>query len=59
MSMLFTFPEVLRNRVAELVAREKLDALSPAEVAELDGYLAIEHVLRIAKARARKPPMAS
>jgi hypothetical protein len=34
--MLHTFPEILRNRVAEL-----------------DGYLEIEHVMRIAKARAR------
>lgn len=57
--MLFTFPEILRKRVAELVAREKLGDLSPAEVAELDRHLEIEHVMRVAKARARKPDLAS
>ena len=57
--MLFTVPEVLRKRVADLVAREKLGGLSPAETAELDRHLEIEHVMRIAKARARMRTLAS
>ena len=57
--MLHTYPERLRKRVAELVAREKLGGLSPTETAELDHHLEIEHVMRIAKARARMPPPAS
>lgn len=39
-------------RVSELLSREKLSELSPAEKAELDHYVSLEHILRMAKARA-------
>ena len=44
-------PEAQR-RVAELVAREKDDSLTPEEKAELDHFVELEHILRMAKARA-------
>lgn len=41
-------------RVSDLLAREKADGLSADEKAELDLYLQIEHIMRLAKARARR-----
>ena len=46
-------PEAQR-RVAELVEREKEDRLSSEEKAELDHFMELEHILRMAKARARQ-----
>jgi hypothetical protein len=46
-------PEAQR-RVAELIEREKADCLSPEEKTELDHFLELEHILRMAKARARQ-----
>jgi hypothetical protein len=43
-----------RARVADLVAREKAGALAPDERAELDHFLHVEHLMRLAKARARQ-----
>ncbi len=43
-----------RQRVAELVAREKDAGLSEAERSELDHYVQLEHIMRLAKARARR-----
>ena len=43
-----------RRRVADLIAREKTVGLSAEETAELDRYLQIEHMMRLAKARARQ-----
>ena len=43
-----------QRRVAELVAREKDAGLSADERAELDHYVELEHILRMAKARARQ-----
>jgi hypothetical protein len=40
-------------RVAELVEREKLSQLTPEEDAELGHFLELEHILRMAKSRAR------
>jgi hypothetical protein len=40
-------------RVEDLLEREKEGALSPSEKSELDHYLQIEHLMRLAKARAR------
>jgi hypothetical protein len=48
--------ETTRQRVAELVAREKTTGLSAAESSELDHYLQLEQLLRLAKARARRHP---
>ena len=44
--------EAARERVADLLAREKEDNLSPEEKSELDHYLKLEHLMRLAKARA-------
>jgi len=44
--------EVVRERVANLIFREKTGDLSTDEKAELDHYLMLEHLLRLAKARA-------
>ncbi len=53
--------ETTKARVAELVAREKTDGLTAEETSELDCYLQLEHIMRLAKARAKqflpdKPP---
>ena len=42
-----------QQRVANLIAREKGGRLSSEEKAELDHFLQLEHILRMAKARAR------
>jgi hypothetical protein len=41
------------ERVAELIAREKAGTIADEERSELDQYMQLEHVMRIAKARAR------
>jgi hypothetical protein len=46
-------PEAQR-RVAELVEREKAARLSSEEKAELDHFMELEHIMRMAKARARQ-----
>ena len=43
-----------KDRVAELIHSEKTDGLSANERSELDHYLEIEHLMRLAKAKARK-----
>lgn len=45
--------EGVKDRVAELVAREKNSSLSPEEKLELEHYLQLEHLMRLAKAGAR------
>jgi hypothetical protein len=40
--------------VADLIAREKASELTAEERSELDLYLQIEHIMRLAKAKARK-----
>jgi len=46
--------EETRARVADLIRQQKVDSLSPDETAELNHYLHVEHVMRLAKARARQ-----
>ena len=46
--------EATKAKVAELIHRQKTRNLSAEETAELDHYLHIEHVMRLAKARARQ-----
>lgn len=46
--------EAAKRRAAELVSREKDGALTPEETSELEHYLQLEHIMRLAKARARK-----
>ena len=46
--------EAARARVTELLAREKAEGLKPEEKSELDHYAQLEHLMRLAKARARQ-----
>jgi len=41
------------QRVEELLARNRDGVISPEEQVELDNYLQLEHLLILAKARAR------
>jgi hypothetical protein len=43
-----------KRRVARLIAKEKTDGLLPEEQRELDEYSQLEHLLRLAKAKARQ-----
>jgi hypothetical protein len=43
-----------QQRLAHLIELEKTSALSPEEKAELDHFMELEHILRMAKARARQ-----
>ena len=43
-----------KARVADLISREKSEGLSDEETAELNHYMQLEHLMRLAKARARK-----
>jgi len=45
--------EASQERVTDLLEREKSGELAPGEKAELDSYMQIEHLMRLAKARAR------
>jgi hypothetical protein len=45
--------EVAQERVEDLLSRKKEGELSLAEKSELDHYLQLEHLMRLAKARAR------
>jgi hypothetical protein len=42
-----------QHRVAELIEREKESGLSAEETAELNHFVELEHILRMAKAKAR------
>lgn len=46
--------EAAKQRVAELIRREKTDGLSPEETSELEHYVQLEHIMRLAKARAQR-----
>ena len=46
--------EAARQRVFDLVHREKTEGLTPDETAELEHYVELEHLMRLAKARARQ-----
>ena len=43
-----------KERVANLIHKEKTVGLLPDETAELNHYMQLEHLMRLAKARARK-----
>ncbi len=43
-----------QERIEALLARAKEDRLSPDEQAELDHFFQLEHILRVAKARAEQ-----
>jgi hypothetical protein len=42
-----------KDRVADLIHKEKTTGLTPEESSDLDHFLKIEHLMRLAKARAR------
>ncbi len=46
--------QTARDRVWGLLERQKLETLPTEEQAELEHYLEIEHIMRLAKARARQ-----
>jgi hypothetical protein len=43
-----------QQRVSELIEQEKESGLSAEDKAELDHFLELEHILRMAKAKARQ-----
>ncbi len=49
----FKASKAIRERVADLIARSKLDGLTKDETNELQSYLQLEHLMVIAKAKAR------
>jgi len=46
--------QTAKNRVADLIHKEKTDGLTAEEKSELDNYIQLEHIMRLAKARARR-----
>ena len=50
----FSASEETKQRVAELITREKSASLTVDERAELDHFMEVEHIVRLAKAKARK-----
>ncbi|MDY6856486.1 MAG: hypothetical protein SWO11_17640 [Thermodesulfobacteriota bacterium] len=46
--------EASKKRVADLIEREKMSGLTLDEKSELDHYMQLEHLMRLAKARARR-----
>lgn len=48
----FRATDALQARVSDLLARSKDESLTQAEETELDRYLYLEHLVRLAKARA-------
>jgi len=46
----FQVSDPVKERVADLIWREKNQGISPDEKSELDHYLILEHLLRLAKA---------
>jgi hypothetical protein len=50
----FTASQQARDSVAVLIEREKAGIITPDERAELNHYLEVEHLMRLAKARARQ-----
>jgi hypothetical protein len=49
----FEASQATKDRAADLIRREKSTGLTPEETSELDHYLRLEHLMRLAKARAR------
>lgn len=46
--------DTAKERVASLIQQEKTTGLSPDEETELEHYLQLEHIMRLAKARAHQ-----
>jgi hypothetical protein len=43
-----------QQRVEELLEREQMEGLSAQEKSELDHFMQLEHIMRLAKAKARE-----
>ena len=52
----FRLSDAMNQRAELLVQREKNGDLTNEEKSELDHYLELEHIMRLAKARARQRP---
>jgi len=50
----FRPPKASMNILEALITRKKQETLTKEESSELDHYLFLEHIFRLAKARARK-----
>ncbi len=50
----FQVSEAAKERLADLIYRSKTEGLTQDEKSELDKYLVLEHIMRLAKARAYK-----
>ncbi len=50
----FTPSELVKERILNLIDEEKNSIISPENKAELDHYMQLEHIMRLAKARARQ-----
>jgi len=46
--------ETVKERVGELIFREKNSTLTPEDKSELEHYMLLEHLIRLAKARAHQ-----
>ena len=49
----FEASQEVKDRVATLIHKEKTDGLLADEISELNHFMQIEHLMRLAKARAR------
>jgi hypothetical protein len=50
----FQLSDNIKEHVGDLIFREKNSSLTTDEKSELDQYIMLEHILRMAKARAHK-----
>ncbi len=50
----FQFSETTKEQIEDLVERAKIADLSPAEKNELEQFLVVEHLIRLAKAKAHQ-----
>ena len=50
----FTPSDSVKKRLGDLIYFEKTRGLTKEEISELDHYIQLEHIMRLAKARARK-----
>lgn len=50
----FQASQATKEKVERLVAKEKASELTPDEASELGHYLHLEHLMRLAKARAQE-----
>ncbi|MCC5619244.1 hypothetical protein LC605_30065 [Nostoc sp. CHAB 5836] len=48
----FQFSEAAKEQIEDLVERAKIADLSPFEKTELEEFLVVEHLIRLAKAKA-------